>query len=463
MQAKWSAKPLACWRRRTETGVTMNESGRLHWIQPVRETAVPLQGEPGDYDVLLDRIGDASYVLLGGSTLGSREFHHARGQITTRLIEEKNFSAVALEADWLSLVRANGYVRWMDRDTDGFEALGDFASFPAWVGRNYEMLDFIESLRRHNSGKSPEEMVYLCGLDLYGQDWAAESAIDDLDTCGPEVGEAARRHFTDLEQPGHSGDANLANVIPAELQTAVADRIAQRRRKFCRDVLAFPAVPQDDLFHLGQSARAVERMVEFYQSLLSDRIPAKNLRGHCMAASLEALSAHIGSHRLPKIVIWGHNLHVGNAMATAMADRGEINLGQLAKRRHGQDAVLVGFTTFGGTVTAAPRWTSQPQRKWIRPAKEESCEGLFHASGVPSFCLIPGRGDRSGDLLEACPQRAIGPVYLPHRENSVHYFEAVLPEQFDAVLHFDLTSALEPLDGAPNQTRGVAQVSGAAA
>jgi hypothetical protein len=37
-------------------------------------------------------------------------------------------------------------------------------------------------------------------------------------------------------------------------------------------------------------------------------------------------------------------------------------------------------------------------------------------------------------------------IYLPETERISHYFHARLPDQFDAVLHFDVTRAVEPLE-----------------
>jgi erythromycin esterase-like protein len=130
-----------------------------------------------------------------------------------------------------------------------------------------------------------------------------------------------------------------------------------------------------------------------------------------------------------------------------MGDSGELNVGQLARERFGDDSVLVGFSTYTGTVTAASDWDAPAERKRVRPGMAGSWEALFHGMALPNF-LLPMRGD--AHLIEVLNQirleRAIGVIYRPDSERASHYFEARLPRQFDAVIHFDETRAVEPLD-----------------
>src|SRR5436190_3756724 len=116
----------------------------------VRRAAVPLAGAAQDYDALLDLIGDARLVLIGEGSHGTHEFYNERAQITKRLIREKGFTAVAVEADWPDAYRVNCYVQGASRDAEASEALADFRRFPAWMWRNADVLDFIGWLREHN-------------------------------------------------------------------------------------------------------------------------------------------------------------------------------------------------------------------------------------------------------------------------------------------------------------------------
>jgi erythromycin esterase-like protein len=130
-----------------------------------------------------------------------------------------------------------------------------------------------------------------------------------------------------------------------------------------------------------------------------------------------------------------------------MGQRGELNLGQLVRQRYGREATLVGFTTYTGTVTAASGWDNPAERKHVRPALPGSFEALFHESNVPNFLLSLGGKEKAVSLLrEPRLERAIGVIYLPRSERVSHYFHAELPSQFDVVLHFDETRAVEPLE-----------------
>ena len=178
------------------------------------------------------------------------------------------------------------------------------------------------------------------------------------------------------------------------------------------------------------------------------RISSWNLRDRHMAETLEALLAHFDKTAVgSKVVVWEHNSHIGDARATSMGESGEWNLGQLSRERFGDEAFLVGFSTYTGTVTAASDWDAPPERKRVRPGMSGSWEALFHGVGPPDFLLpLKGQEAQNEALNQIRLERAIGVIYRPETERVSHYFEAHLPQQFDALIHFDETRAVEPLD-----------------
>src|SRR6266436_2033012 len=119
--------------------------------EALRAAAHRLTGAAEDYDPLMDLIGDARFVLLGEASHGTHEFYRERARITQRLIDEKGFAAVAVEADWPDAYRVNRYVRGAGDDFNAAEALADFRRFPRWMWRNTEVVEFIEWLRAHRS------------------------------------------------------------------------------------------------------------------------------------------------------------------------------------------------------------------------------------------------------------------------------------------------------------------------
>jgi erythromycin esterase-like protein len=206
-------------------------------------------------------------------------------------------------------------------------------------------------------------------------------------------------------------------------------------------------VAKDEYFYAEQNARLVKNAEEYYRSMFRGRASSWNLRDRHMAETLHALSAHLEqSGQTGKIVVWAHNSHLGDARATEMGEQGEWNVGQLVRQKYDDAAFLLGFTTYTGTVAAATNWDEPPQLKKVRPALENSYEQLFHETGLPQFYLNL-RDDEAGKILrQPRLERAIGVIYRPESERVSHYFNARLAVQFDAVIHFDETRAVEPLD-----------------
>jgi erythromycin esterase-like protein len=166
-----------------------------------------------------------------------------------------------------------------------------------------------------------------------------------------------------------------------------------------------------------------------------------------MAGTLDALIEHLDRQNpRTKVVVWEHNSHVGDARATEMGARGELNVGQLARQRYGNESVLVGFTTFDGTVTAATDWGDPAERKRVRAALADSHEAFLHENRATRFWLDTAQPAVHDALSVPRLERAIGVIYRPQTERGSHYFPARLGEQFDAVIHLDHTRALEPLE-----------------
>jgi erythromycin esterase-like protein len=172
-----------------------------------------------------------------------------------------------------------------------------------------------------------------------------------------------------------------------------------------------------------------------------------NVRDEHMMSTLESLLAHVTRmNGDARAVVWAHNSHLGDARATSMAARGELNLGQLTRQRFPGRSCHIGFTTHAGTVTAASGWDEPAELMTVRPALPGSYERLFREVGGSAFVLPlrdPAlRSALAGPRLE----RAIGVIYRPDTERASHYFTARLSAQFDIVIHIDITRAVEPLE-----------------
>jgi erythromycin esterase-like protein len=418
----------------------------------VGEAAHRLVGEFDDYDPLMEQIGDARIVLIGEASHGTHEFYRERAQITKRLIKEKGFTAVAVEADWPDAYRVNRYVRGLSSDADAVEALSGFKRFPSWMWRNADVLDFVGWLRAHNDDlPSATGQVGFYGLDLYSLHTSIAAVLDYLERIDPEAAARARiryscfDHFGKDEQAyGYTTGLGISESCEDEVVSQLLELYQNATEYAWRD----GRVSADDHFYATQNARLVMNAERYYRSMFRSRISSWNLRDAHMAETLETLLAFLNSQNVnSKIVVWEHNSHLGDARATRLGEEGEWNVGQLVRERHNQDAVLIGFTTHHGTVTAASNWDGPAERKHVRPALENSYERLFHEVNIPRFLLRFRNTDRvTAALAEPMLERAIGVIYRPETERASHYFQARLSAQFDAVIHFDETRAVEPLE-----------------
>jgi len=430
----------------------MVDAAKTNITNTVRENAHLLTGAAQDYDPLIDLIGNARFVLIGEASHGTHEFYQQRSEITKRLIQEKGFTAVAVEADWPDAYRVNRYVRGISDDTSATDALAGFDRFPAWMWRNTVVVNFVDWLREYNNSGSPNATkTGFYGLDLYSMYASIKAVLGYLDKVDPEAAKRARSRYSCLEHFGEDSQSYgyaASFGLNESCQDEAINQLKELQRLTAEYSQRDTQVAEDEFFYAEQNARLVKNAEEYYRSMFRGRVSSWNLRDRHMAEMLDHLVAHLdrqGSRT--KVVVWEHNSHLGDARATDMGAAGELNVGQLVRQRYGDDAILVGFSTYTGTVTAASDWGAPPERKRVRPALSGSYEALFHATGLPRFLLTLRDG---GSAVQALRQprleRAIGVIYLPQSERISHYFNARLPDQFDAVIHFDETRAVEPLE-----------------
>jgi erythromycin esterase-like protein len=402
------------------------------------------------YDSVVEGIGDAQVVMLGEATHGTREFYRARALITRRLVREKGFNAVAVEADWPDALRVSRFVLGRDGPGgDGRTALGDFRRFPRWMWRNPEVLAFVNWLRQHNAAQRHGVGFY--GLDLYSLRASMEAVVQYLADVDPAAEQRARHRYACFD---HAHDDPQSYAYKARLGLArsceddVVAQMLELQRASAGYLQAGSVHDGDELFYAQQNARVARNAEAYYRSMFGDRHDAWNLRDTHMMETLEALRTHLESAQgtPAKVVVWAHNSHIGDASATELGREGELNLGQLARERLGINRVaLVGFTTHTGTVTAASSWGGTASAKTVAPSLPDSFERLFHDSGIGDFVLDANGLEMVFDDIERL-QRAIGVIYLPETERLSHYFSSRIARQFDMVVHLDQTSALQPLD-----------------
>ncbi|AKF04061.1 erythromycin esterase family protein [Sandaracinus amylolyticus] len=416
--------------------------------------AHPWRGETADFAPLAPLVRTARVVLIGESTHGTHEHYAERVRLTKWLIEEHGFTDVAAEADWPDAWRVHRFVRGEEEDADAEAALGDFERFPRWMWRNLVMRDFVSWLRAHDDALRPEDRVGFYGLDLYSLHRSMDAVVRYLDRVDRDAAARARDRYAcfdafgdDPQRYGYATGVRGADTCEAEVVEQL--RELQARATTGARVGPFAA---DDRFFAEQNARLARNAEAYYRSMYRGAISSWNLRDRHMGETLDALLEHLSRRRgrEARIVVWAHNSHLGDARATHMGWTGELNLGQLARERYGDRALLIGQTTHHGTVSAASDWGGEVERKRVRPGLEGSYEALLSSAlgdGVGRALLVlRGGGELTQALRPQRLERAIGVIYRPESERRSHYFGARLADQFDVVLHLDETRALEPLD-----------------
>ena len=397
--------------------------------------------ETAQFDRLLARIGDAQVVLLGEASHGTSEFYRMRDRISRELIAKKGFRFVAIEGDWPDAARVDHYVRHLEYPPSEWTA---FARFPTWMWRNNEVRVFVDWLRSHNAALNPAKRVAFHGLDLYSLYDSIRAVLKYLDEVDPATARAARERYGCLtpwqSDPATYGHAALTGAYPTcELEVAVVllDLMHKRRAYVERDGERF--------MDAVQNARLIANAEQYYRIMYYGSRASWNLRDSHMFETLKTLLAFYGSKS--KAIVWAHNSHIGDASATEMFSRGEYNLGHLCRKEFGTLAYTIGFGTNAGTVAAASNWDGPMEIKRVVPAVAESYERIFHEFGVPNFCLDLSQAlNGSEGLRKPRLERAIGVIYRPETELASHYFQAVLPKQFDEYVWFDETKAITPFE-----------------
>jgi erythromycin esterase-like protein len=424
----------------------------------ITEAAQPISGARDDYDALVDRARTARLVLIGESTHGTLDFYRERIRITRRLIEEHRFAGVAIEGDWPDSYRVHRYVQGRTRDTTAEEALRGFHRFPAWMWRNTEMLDFVAWLREHNDRSAAGIPVGVYGMDLYSLHASIEAVLGYLDRVDPAAAARARARYSCFELFGHDPQA-YGHAAGLELSRNCEDEVVAQLQdlRHQREVLVESAglATEEEYFVAEQNARVVRESERYYREIFHGQVTSWNLRDTHMADTLDALLTHLGRQwEEPRLVVWAHNSHIGDARATEMERLGELNMGQLVRARYGEESLLIGFSTYGGTVTAARDWGEPAGRRWLRPGLPGSCEELLHQANRERFLLDFSQEGARESVQGERSFRAVGVVYRPETERRSHYIRTHLADQFDLLIHIDETEALQPLEPSAEWERG---------
>ncbi|HBF60295.1 MAG TPA: protein-L-isoaspartate O-methyltransferase [Methyloceanibacter sp.] len=390
---------------------------------------------------LAERFAHRRVVLLGEATHGTAEFYDARARITEILVARHGFTIVAAEADWPDASVYDAFVRGLPRPRVPASA---FTRFPNWMWRNGQVNNFLQRLKAINETiAAPDKRAGFYGLDVYSLATSIGAVLSYLDDVDPRTGRIARERYGCLapfrSDPARYGRMALSRgyaLCEHPVTEALIDLLKKRLGYLARDGSSF--------FNAEQNARIVVAAEQYYRIMYYGSAQSWNLRDQHMFDTLERILEHRGPDA--KAVVWAHNSHIGDAEFTEMGQvRGELNIGQLARARFGEDCALIGFGTDRGTVAAASNWDEPMEVKRVRPARDDSYEGCCREAGIDAFFLETGPGQKDSvreALAEPMLERAIGVIYRPETELLSHYFQAELSKQFDAWIWFTETESV---------------------
>lgn len=422
-------------------------------VNILSDASEPFYDQSNQFESLLEKIGEARFVLIGEATHGTQEFYELRAALTRQLILKKGFMTVAIEGDWPDAYQIHRYIQGHGDRDDGKQALSEFKRFPTWMWRNTTIPPFITWLRDYNDQvlfDFPKISFY--GLDLYSLNASMAAVMRYLKHIDPAAAERAKEryacfdHFnTDPQKYGYLTSIGLKKKC---MQESI-DQLLELQHHAFDYVSKDGFAAEDDYFYALQNARLIKNAENYYRILYEGHVSSWNSRDYHMMETVNTLADHFEKrfNKPAKIIIWAHNSHVGDARATEMGEKGEYNLGQLIREQHPESSYLIGFSTYSGWVRAASNWDAPAEHKLINPGMPGSYEELFHNTLHQNF-LLHLTGNHNIDHLLSIPrlQRAIGVIYRPETERMSHYFFTRLPYQFDSLIHIDQTAAVMPLD-----------------
>ncbi|HEX8506223.1 MAG TPA: erythromycin esterase family protein [Hymenobacter sp.] len=413
---------------------------------PSNQLAIPSRGVSAlksaqDLDPLLAQLGTARYALLGEASHGTTEFYAWRSTITKRLIQEKGFNLIGVEGDWPALYELNRYVKGANNGASATALLQRLTRWPTWMWANPEIAELAEWLRTYNRTQPAESKVGFYGLDLYSLWESLESIRTDFTEADPATLGAVAAALDCLSSYNRSEEAyGRATLSGASCADAVAAVLAAVRNR----ALALPP-GHEGVFNAEQNALIAVNAERYYRTAVRSNAGSWNIRDQHMAETINRLMSFRGANA--KIAVWEHNTHVGDARHTDMVNMGELNVGQLMRQQHAAEGVyVVGFSTYAGTVTAAPYWGGAVTTMTVPAAVAGSWEAILHEQAPGNNLILLDTWRAETPLTQRRGNRAIGVVYDPNNETG-NYVPTDLPHRYDALIFLDQTQALRPLPG----------------
>jgi erythromycin esterase len=396
---------------------------------------------PNDLDALLNDMGNRRVVMLGESTHGTHEFYTWRAEISKRLITEKGFDFIAVEADWPDSFTVNGFIKGNpEYGSSAAGVLKTFNRWPTWMWGNWETASLVEWLKNYND-KTHFSKKGFYGLDVYSLWQSMRAVLSFLGPRDPEASLSVQKAIVCF-QPFELDEASYARY--SIKNSSCRDQVVQLLKDVRLSSMHFKDDPEV-LFSTEQNALVAVNAERYYHTMIGFDHESWNIRDGHMMETLDRLLHFHGTGS--KAIIWAHNTHIGDARATEMKNNGMINIGQLARERYGEkDVYLVGFTSYQGSVIAGNAWGAAMQEMEMPPARKGSLEDELHYESSKDRYLLFHSKENGRYFKIPDMHRAIGVVYDPAADREKNYMDCMTGKRYDALVYIDHTTALHPFD-----------------
>lgn len=391
-----------------------------------------------DFYSLIKSYKDKKIVMIGESSHGTHEFYEWREKISRELIEKHGFNFIAVEGDWPACHRIHERVQ-NKNNADPLDTLSHFSRWPTWMWGNKEMINVMQWLSDWNK---EGHNVGFHGLDVYSLYESIEQVKKVVSKRDPVIIEKVKDFYSCFDPYMHNEKAYAKSLFHypegcAEEVTLALEKILKSNMK--HDEVFFDAL---------QNAKIIRNAEKYYRSMISGE-DSWNIRDYHMEETLERLMDYYGEGA--KGIVWAHNTHIGDYRATDMLLYNQVNIGGLARRSFGEsNVVLIGFSTYSGSVIASSAWDGRIEVMKIPNAIEESLEDYLHRAtqfiGAKQFFIEMKDAKDIEIFHDFIGHRAIGVVYNPAYESQGNYVPTITSKRYDTLIFIDKTTALKPIE-----------------
>lgn len=415
---------------------------REQFSTEIIKKANPLRAS-GDLERLINSIKDKKIVMLGECSHGTREFYEWRSAISQELILHHGYHFIAVEGDWPPCQEVSKFIK-NQTSSGAEETLSHFSRWPTWMWANEEVVKLITWLKKNNIAQ--KNTIGFHGLDVYSLYESMDKVVEELTKIDRSFGLQAAAYYSCFDSYRHDEIAYARSLLK------LPEGCKKQVLKVLNDTLNYQLKKtelSENLFDATQNARIVSNAENYYRAMTLGEEDSWNVRDRHMMETLKMLLEHYGPNS--KAIVWEHNTHIGDYRATDMQKLGQVNIGGLAREEYGADNIaLIGFTTYSGTVTASSAWDGPIKTMTIPNAQERSVEAEMHQvaeeTGIPNYYVLFNDDEIKSACAETRGHRAIGVVYHPPSEQRGNYVPTSLSKRYDAMIYFDETEALRPLD-----------------